>query len=113
MKDLVQSTLAVIFLGCPHRDGQHGNLGDAVVSMAGAVLRADSRDPVLQDLSGANSAMLNLGRQAFVRLWNDYNFRVRTYQENLPAGSTLRDRTPEHVLGDHSSCLHPLGGADK
>ena len=97
MKDLVQSTLAVLFVGCPHRDAQHGRLSDAVVSMAGAVLRSDPSDPVLQDLSGANSAMLNLGRQAFVRLWNDYNFRVRTYQENVPLGSTLRDQKPEHV----------------
>ena len=97
MKDIVQSTLAVLFMGCPQRDGQHGNLGDAVVSMAGAVLRINPSDPVLQDLSGAHSAMLNLGRQTFVRLWNDYNFRVRTYQENQPVGSTLRDRQPQHV----------------
>ena len=108
MKDLVQSTLAVLFLGCPQRDSQIGALGDAVVSMASTVLRSNSNDPVLQDLSGANSAMLNLGRQSFIRLWNDYNFRVRTYQEKLPVGSTLRDHRPEHVREVYSSCSRSM-----
>jgi protein SERAC1 len=97
MKDIVQSTLATIFIACPHRDTQYGKLGDAVASMAGAVLGVRSNDPILQDLSGANSAMLNLARQSFTRLWNDYNFRVRTFHEKLPIGSTLRDQKPEHV----------------
>ena len=97
MKDIVQSTLAVIFMGCPHRDSERGSLSDAIRSMAGAMLRVDSEDMVLQDLCGVNSALPNLGRQSFIRLWNDYNFRVLTYHENAPIQSTLRDYKPEHV----------------
>ncbi len=97
MKDIVQSALAIIFMGCPHRDSQHGKLSDAVTSMASAMLRVKSHDRVLQDLSGANNALLNLGRQSFVRLWNDYNFRVRTFQENTSIQHTVRDPKPEHV----------------
>jgi len=97
MKDIVQSTLSVIFIGCPHRDNQHGKLGDAVASMAGAMLGLPSTDQVLQDLSGAKSSMLELGRQSFVRLWNNYNIRVRSYQEGQPTQSTLQDPKPEHV----------------
>ncbi len=103
MKDILQSLLAVLFLGCPHRDSQHGKIGDAVKSMAATMLRVDFEDPVLQDLSGANSPNLNLGRQAFIRLWNDYNFRVRTYQEQAPLQSTLREEKPEHVRYSHSA----------
>jgi protein SERAC1 len=97
MRDLIQSTLAVIFMACPHRDSQYGKLSDAVISMASTILRTRADDPVLQDLSGANSAMLNVARQSFVRLWNDYNFRVRTYQENVPIRTSFREQRPEHV----------------
>lgn len=87
MKDVLRSTLAVIFMGCPHRDSQVACLGDAVKSMAGAVLGIRAEDEVLQDLSGASSMMLNLGRLAFIRLWNNFNFKVKTFQEQQPLPS--------------------------
>ncbi len=103
-KDIPQSTLAVVFMACPHRDSQYGTLGDAVKSMAGAMLRIDVDDQVLQDLSGANSAILNLGRESFIRLWNGYNFKVRTYQEQAPIQPTPGEPKPEHVSAIPARC---------
>ena len=77
------STTAVIFLASPHRGTEHCNLGDAVQSMAIATSSIDPNDPVLHELCGTNGVELELGRQTFVRLWNDYNFKVKTFQESV------------------------------
>lgn len=55
--------------------------------MASATLAAaDPNDPVLQELCGVNSVEVELGREGFVRLWNAYNFRVKTFQESVRMG---------------------------
>lgn len=82
----------MIFLASPHRGTEHCNLGDAVRSMASATLPVDPDDPVLQELCGANSVQVELGRQMFERLWNDYNFRVKTFQESVIPSY----KSPEH-----------------
>ncbi len=51
--------------------------------MASITLRVDSDDIVLKELSGSKSFELELGRQVFIRIWNDYNFKVKTFQESL------------------------------
>ncbi|KAK4187864.1 hypothetical protein QBC35DRAFT_219195 [Podospora australis] len=81
LKEVLLSTSAVIFLSCPHRATDNYSLGDAIKSMASVTLPIDSNDPVLQQLCGANSIEAELGRQTFFRLWNDYNFKVKTFQE--------------------------------
>ncbi|KAK4150999.1 hypothetical protein C8A00DRAFT_45720 [Chaetomidium leptoderma] len=83
LKGILMSTSAVVFLGGPHRDTEHCNLGDAISSMASVTLSVDPNEPVLQELCGANSAGAELGRQTFVRFWNDYNFKVKTFQESV------------------------------
>ena len=85
LKEVLLATSAVVFLGCPHRGTEHCSLGDAVRSMAGVTLGpgADPNDAVLQALSGVGSAEMEMGRQAFVRLWNAYGFRVKTFQESV------------------------------
>ncbi|KAK3290129.1 uncharacterized protein B0H64DRAFT_332713 [Chaetomium fimeti] len=86
LKGILLSTSAVVFLGSPHRGTEHCNLGDAILSMATATLPSDfidPSDPVLQELCGTNTAQVELGRQTFVRLWNDYNFKVKTFQESI------------------------------
>jgi protein SERAC1 len=79
-KRILLSTSAVVFFGSPHRGDR---LADAVASMAGLTLGVDPGDTVLHQLSGASSIELELGRLAFVRIWNDYNFKVKTFQESL------------------------------
>ncbi|KAK4032311.1 hypothetical protein C8A01DRAFT_50875 [Parachaetomium inaequale] len=85
LKQILMSTSAVVFLGSPHRGTEHCSLGDAIRSMASATLPIiDPSDPILRELCGAADARrVELGRQAFVRLWNDYNFRVKTFQESV------------------------------
>lgn len=51
--------------------------------MASTTLKVAADDAVLRDLSGAVSANLNLNRLAFLRLWNNYNFRVKTFHEKV------------------------------
>ncbi|CAI4215588.1 unnamed protein product [Parascedosporium putredinis] len=78
------STSAVIFLACPHRASEHAKLTDAVRSMASVCLDIPAADHALQYLTGTSGFELDLGREAFTRMWNDYNFRVKTFQEDLP-----------------------------
>ncbi|KAH6844814.1 hypothetical protein B0I37DRAFT_311013 [Chaetomium sp. MPI-CAGE-AT-0009] len=83
LKGILLSTSAVIFLGSPHRGTEHCNLGDAILSMASATLPIDPSDPVIPELCGTNTVHVELGRQTFIRLWNDYNFKVKTFQESI------------------------------
>lgn len=83
LKEVLLSTTGVVFLGCPHRATEHSTLADAIKSMAAATFCLDPHDLVLEHLSGATSVEAELGRQAFVRIWNDYNFKVKTFQESI------------------------------
>jgi protein SERAC1 len=91
MRDILPSTSAIMFIASPHRASEHGKLSDAVRSMASLTLQVNASDPMLLDLTGANGFELELGREAFIRMWNDYNFKVKTFQERLP----LKLKTPE------------------
>jgi len=97
MKDVLPSTTAIVFMACPHRASEHAKLADAVKSMASTILKVPAADPVLQDLTGANGFELELGRESFVRLWNDYNFKVKTFQEKVPMRPKTTDNAAELV----------------
>ncbi|VBB81412.1 Putative protein of unknown function [Podospora comata] len=83
LKDVLFSTSAVVFLASPHRATEHASLGDAVASMGSVTLSVDPDDPVLPQLCGGSSAQIELGRQSFIRQWNEFNFRVKTFQESV------------------------------
>jgi len=83
LREVLLSTSAVVFFACPHRPSDHSTLAKAIKSMASATLGVDVDDPVLEELSGANSIEVELGRHSFLRMWNDYNFRVKTFQESI------------------------------
>ncbi|KAM7205114.1 hypothetical protein V8F20_003251 [Naviculisporaceae sp. PSN 640] len=83
MKDILRSTIGVVFIACPHRMSERCSLGDAIKSMASVTLQVDPNDQVLQELSGARNIQSEIGRQAFLRIWNDYNFKVKTFQESV------------------------------
>ncbi|KAJ9145507.1 hypothetical protein NKR23_g5274 [Pleurostoma richardsiae] len=89
-KDILPSLCAVILLGCPNRGTQEGSLGDAITDMASLGLRVSAADETLRGLSGPTRLELELGRQTFIRLWNDYNFVVKTFQEAVPILSLRR-----------------------
>jgi hypothetical protein len=105
VKPILLSTSVIIFLGCPHRSSEHARLGDAIRSMASMTLGVDSRDPVLWDLSGSASLELELGRQAFIRMWNDYNFKVKTYQESMVSAARFLEIRAEAAVRRQSSFI--------
>ncbi|KAK5651473.1 hypothetical protein OQA88_12480 [Cercophora sp. LCS_1] len=98
LKEVLLSTSAVVFLGSPHRATEHSTLADAIKSMAAVTFRVDSHDLVLQHLSGASSLDAELGRQSFVRIWNDYNFRVKTFQESIIPSYRFLDLRAEATI---------------
>ncbi len=100
------STLAVIFMGSPHRDSEHGKLGDAVRSMASAMFQADANDRALQELAGADSALLQLGRQAFIRLWHAHKLP----SPDLP-GAETDTVDPERTESRNMSAPYPATSA--
>ena len=99
LKEIIHSTSGVVFFGSPHRATEHCTLSDAIKSMAGATFGMNPQDPVLQQLSGANSLQAELGRQTFIRLWNDFNFRVKTFQESIIPTYRFMDLRFEAVSG--------------
>ncbi|KAH8881365.1 hypothetical protein GQ53DRAFT_773323 [Thozetella sp. PMI_491] len=108
LKPIVLSTLGVIFMACPQRASENSKLSEAVRNMASITLKVEADDIGLKELSGSKSIELELGRQAFVRIWNDYNFKVKTYQESLAVYTRfLEDRGNAVVrrqasfIGDH------------
>ncbi|CAK7214257.1 hypothetical protein SEUCBS140593_002121 [Sporothrix eucalyptigena] len=105
-KDVLQSLAGIVFLGSPHRDSQYGTLQDAVKHLAGLSLGVSPQDAVLQDLSGANMLALESGRLNFVRLWNDYNFRVKTFHEaDKSHNSAISQGEQQKTLRREAACL--------
>ena len=94
-----------MFFACPHRASEHGKLSDAIRSMAGITLKIDPDDQVLQELTGANGFEIELCRGAFVRIWNDYNFKVKTFQEQHSMDPQTGDTPNDLFTRIYSSSL--------
>ncbi|KAK4146664.1 uncharacterized protein C8A04DRAFT_9624 [Dichotomopilus funicola] len=114
LKQVLLCTSAVLFLGSPHRGTEHCKLSDAIRSMASVTLRgSDPDDPVLAALAGAKGAEAELGRQAFVRLWNDYNFGVKTFQESVMPSYRVPELRAETTIRRLASFIgDPREGAE-
>ncbi|KAK4095900.1 S-adenosyl-L-methionine-dependent methyltransferase [Parathielavia hyrcaniae] len=105
LKEVLLSASAAVFLGSPHRATGHCSLRDAIRSMAGTTSGVGPDDPVLRQLCGASGAEAELGRRAFVRLWNGYNFRVKTFQESVVASHRYPELRPETTIRRLASFL--------
>ncbi|SPO07363.1 uncharacterized protein DNG_10057 [Cephalotrichum gorgonifer] len=105
LKDIIESTSAVIFFGTPHR-GSAGlaNIGETVRRVATKVLRMDTSHAPLLAL-GLHSAELERCQDAFSRLWAMYDFRVKTFQEGLALTGFNIGALGEKVVPDYSSLL--------
>jgi hypothetical protein len=81
IRDIIQSTEAVVFLGTPHR-GSPGfaSTADVVRRVAQAVLRVDSNSTIMRSL-GIDGPELELCRETFVTQWQRHQFTVKTFQE--------------------------------
>ncbi|KAI1419905.1 hypothetical protein F5Y12DRAFT_788680 [Xylaria sp. FL1777] len=96
-QDILSSTAAIIFFGCPHRAVEQVPLADTVVSMAEASLSIRTESSALSALCGVNNTRWVGAQESFVRLWHYFNFTVKTYQERQ-GGSN--NRVESSKLGD-------------
>ncbi|KAH6899935.1 hypothetical protein B0T10DRAFT_469156 [Thelonectria olida] len=105
MRDIVQSTRGIVFFGTPHRgSAELAELGEMVRSIASSVLAVDSNSTLLRTL-GSDSPELELGRESFLVLWRQYNFRVKTFQEAWGMSGINVGALNKKVVPDISSML--------
>lgn len=83
LKDIVESTAAVVFLGTPHRGGgRYADLGQVARKIISVLCIATN--PALLDSLGLRNADLERTQDSFSRIWQKYDFKVKTFQEELP-----------------------------
>ncbi|KAK4201945.1 hypothetical protein QBC40DRAFT_48381 [Triangularia verruculosa] len=105
VKDILTSTVAVVFLGTPHRgSADFAKLGDITRRVAGTVLRVDTNSNIIRSL-GINSPELELSRESFLRQWQTYGFQVKTFQEGRAMTGVNIGRLKDKVVPDSSSSL--------
>ncbi|KAK0737212.1 hypothetical protein B0T21DRAFT_159826 [Apiosordaria backusii] len=105
IRDILTSTVAVIFLGTPHRgSADFAKLGDIVRRVAGTVLRVDTNSNIIRAL-GIDSPVLELSRESFLRQWQTYGFQVKTFQEGRAMTGINIGRLKDKVVPDSSSSL--------
>ncbi|KAK3939401.1 hypothetical protein QBC46DRAFT_388104 [Diplogelasinospora grovesii] len=105
LKDIVRSTIGIIFIGTPHRGSSDlVGLADNVRRLASLTLRIDNNPTLLRAL-GTDSPELELGRESFLVLWRTYNFRVKTFQEAQGISGVNIGPLNEKVVPDMSSSL--------
>ncbi|CVL05354.1 uncharacterized protein FMAN_10786 [Fusarium mangiferae] len=81
-KAVVQSTAAVIFLGTPHRGSPElSAIGEWARSMLSS-LKFQTTSTILDSL-GLKTTDLERAHEAFCRLWHQYDFQVKTFQESF------------------------------
>ncbi|KAI1296017.1 hypothetical protein F5Y03DRAFT_371118 [Xylaria venustula] len=100
-RDILSSTAAVVFFGCPHRAAEDVSLADTVVSMAEASLSIKTETSVLSALCGVNNPRWIEAQESFLRLWHYFNFTVKTYQERRSGThKSINSRVESSKLGD-------------
>jgi hypothetical protein len=105
IRDIIEYTGAVLFMGTPHRGNSNlASLGELVRKIASILLRVNSNASVLRTL-GVDSPELELCRESFTVQWREYNFRVKTFQEAFGLGGINVNRYNEKVVPDISSLL--------
>ncbi|KAF5702758.1 RGT2-Sensor of high external glucose concentration [Fusarium mundagurra] len=82
LKGIVECTAAIIFLGTPHRGSPELS---AVAEWARSILDTFhfQTTSAILDTLGLKTTDLERAHEAFSRLWLQYDFRVKTFQEGL------------------------------
>jgi hypothetical protein len=79
LRDIYQSTYAIIFFGTPHRGSSYAQMGVLAKDIAVAA-GFDARDTLLRSLK-PDAEMLSLLRQEFARMLYDRAFKIYSFQE--------------------------------
>ncbi|SCO88743.1 uncharacterized protein FRV6_12870 [Fusarium oxysporum] len=81
-KGVIESTAAVVFLGTPHRGSPElSAIGEWARSMLSS-LKFQTTSTILDSL-GLKTTDLERAHEAFCRLWHQYDFQVKTFQESF------------------------------
>jgi hypothetical protein len=79
LRDIYESTYAVIFFGTPHRGSSYAKIGLVARNIAIAA-GFDARDKIIRSLE-PNSDILRILRSSFDRMVHDKAFKVHSFQE--------------------------------
>ncbi|SPJ72661.1 uncharacterized protein FTOL_02390 [Fusarium torulosum] len=82
LQGVVECTTAIIFLSTPHRGSpEFSAIGERARSMLSS-LRFQTAGAILDTLRQGNTD-LQRAHESFTRLWQQYNFRVKSFQEGF------------------------------
>lgn len=94
-QNIIESIAAVIFLGTPHRGSVDiAAIGELVRSLVSGLGIATT--PVILDSLGLKNTELERAQEDFSRLWQMYDFKVKTFQEGLSLAKLGRKVVPEY-----------------
>lgn len=104
LENVVASTVAVIFLGTPHRGSPDlAAIGDRARSVLSAFrLRTN---PAILDALRLKTKDLERAQESFSAVWRQYGFRVKTFQEGLGLTGLNFGPLGRKVVPDFSSLL--------
>ncbi|KAI1079627.1 hypothetical protein F5B20DRAFT_158609 [Whalleya microplaca] len=103
LKNIVESTAAIIFLATPHRGSPWSTLGESARKIASAM--GMDTNPAILDSLGLKNSDLQRSQDSFSSIWNRYNFQVKTFQEGTDWKATRLGRLNNKVVDDISFCL--------
>lgn len=104
LKNIVQSTAGIIFLGTPHRGSADLSAMGEWVRVVLSGLRMETTSAILDTL-GLKTADLERAQESFSNLWRKYDFRVKTFQEGLGLTGIKLGVLGNKVVPDYSSLI--------
>ena len=104
LKNIVESTATIVFLGTPHRGSQGvAALGEVVRSLVSSF--GMETTPVILDALGLKTTDLLRAQEDFSTLWQKYDFRVKTFQEAFGLTGINLGVLGNKVVPDSSSSI--------
>ncbi|KAK4082812.1 uncharacterized protein Triagg1_1702 [Trichoderma aggressivum f. europaeum] len=102
LRDIVESTGSIIFLGTPHRGSQDvAALGEVVRSVISSL--GMETTPAILDALGLKTTDLSRAQEDFSILWQKHDFQVKTFQEGLSLAKIGKKVVPDYssLIGDY------------
>ncbi|KAL7941783.1 hypothetical protein V8C42DRAFT_167980 [Trichoderma barbatum] len=102
LRNIVESTASIIFLGTPHRGSQDvAALGEVVRSVISSF--GMETTPVILDALGLKTTDLERAQEDFSKAWLKYDLQVKTFQEGLSLAKLGKKVVPDYssLFGDH------------